>query len=82
MSNTIEKALALASKGVQKDDGHAYHVSASDLVAYAEAIRGLVGALHQAWEDGFDACSEREGRLHSPYEDENPYPAPTEEPPC
>lgn len=43
--STIDEALALSYKGVQKDDGHNYLVPAADLAAYAEAIRGLFAMI-------------------------------------
>jgi len=45
MSSTIEKALAIANKGIQKDDGFNYLVSAADLASYAEAIRAMVALI-------------------------------------
>ena len=42
MSDLTGKALRLASKGVQINDGHTYNVHAHDLVEYAETIRALV----------------------------------------
>ena len=69
----IKAALALAIKGVQNDDGYNYLVPAADLAAYSEAIRGLVGALKDAWDAGFEACNTSEGGFHEPYPGENPF---------
>lgn len=41
----IAEALALADKGVQRDDGFNYLVPSADLVAYAETIRGLAAMI-------------------------------------
>ncbi|WP_091232573.1 hypothetical protein [Microbacterium sp. 3J1] len=46
----IDHALALASKGVQVNDGHTYGVHAHDLVDYADTIRALVEILQRECE--------------------------------
>ena len=59
MTDLIERANKIADKGVQKNDGYAYSVPASDLVEYAEVIRALIAELGNVEKATLDAAADR-----------------------
>ncbi|HEU5223014.1 MAG TPA: hypothetical protein VFU07_04960 [Candidatus Lumbricidophila sp.] len=51
----LRKAITLAGKRAQTNEGQRYQVTARELVAYNETIRALVALVEEAWFQGHTA---------------------------